>query len=266
MSAMAYLQYRTNHIYIYPSVRDYAWPEYGADNFVANTSYLIISKGKSGSDRPFLEAAAIALAALPPAVKKHAQEKGLISPTVQMLIRRGQTHVKSIDDYLSPKAHPVVFNAEMLNLNKIVDIAQTLTVENIPPRVEFVVLEESAADSANGQGKTDHVFTTPSAVARIITEPGGTKSFTISMASTIIQAGKKPKYHWRVLEGNPDLISIKKRNEIGSVAELVFQWHPRQPSLANPAVQTDRADVGIFVEIDGMISAPAIVSVSFPKK
>lgn len=265
MVALAYLQYRTDHVYVYPSVRDYAWPTYGTDNFVANTPYLIISKGKSGSDRPFLEAAFIALAAMPPAVKNHALENGLISPTVQMLLRKAQKHIKTSDDYLSPAAHPVVFDGENLDLAKIIDIAQTLTVENLPPRTEFTVLEESGAEPEAGHPATDNVFTTPSAVARSVSRKGASKSITISMATTKIQIGKKAIYHWRVLEGNPNLISIKHRNETGSVAEIEFQWHPRQASLSHPEVLTDRADVGIFVEIDGVVSAPAFVSVHFPK-
>lgn len=265
MVALAYLQYRTDHLYVYPSVRDYAWPEYGTDNFVANTPYFIISKGKSGSDRPFIEAAFIALAALPPAVKKHAQEHGLITPTVQMLLRMGQKHIKTVDDYLSPAAHPAVFDGEKLDLERIVDIAQMLTLVNLPPRVEFTVLEESTSMSEAGQTRTDNLFTTPSAAARVVSKHGGRKSMTISLARTKIPVDKKPIYHWRVLEGNPNLISINLRNDSGSVVEIEFQWHPRQASLSNPEVLTDRADVGVFVEIDGVVSAPAFVSIHFPK-
>jgi len=265
MSAIAYLQYRSDHLYIYPSVRDYAWPEYGTDNFAVNTPYLIVSKGKSGSDRPFLEAAFIALAALPPDVKKFARENGLISPTVQMLLRRGQTGIDSKDDYLSPKAHPVVFDGEKLDFGKIVDVAQSLTVENLPPRVEFSVLRESAPQLAEGQGPTDTIFTTPAAAARVVTKVGGSKSITVSMAATEVRDGISPAYHWRILEGDPSLISIEKKNKTGSVAELTFKWHATHASLANPEVQTDRADIGLFVEVDGMISSPAIVSVYFKK-
>ncbi|MEQ9489394.1 MAG: tetratricopeptide repeat protein [Alphaproteobacteria bacterium] len=264
--ALAYLQFRTDHLYVYPCVRDYGWPDTMIDNFMANTPYLIISKGKSGSDRPFIRAGFVALAAMPPDVKALAKESGLIAPTVQMLIRRGQIQVNTIEDYLSPIAHPVVFDGEKLDMQKIIDVAQSLTVENLPPRVEFTILKENSADPSAQQAAADHLFTTPGAAARIVPNQGGSKTMTVSLANTVVPSGKQPTYHWRILEGNPDLISIRPRNETGSVAELEFKWQARQPSLANPEVQTDRADVGMFVEIDGMISAPAIISVYFPKK
>lgn len=264
--ALAYLQFRTDHLYVYPCVRDYGWPDTMIDNFTASTPYFIISKGKSGSDRPFIRAGFVALAAMPPDVKTLAKESGLIAPTVQMLIRRGQIQVETIEDYLSPIAHPVVFDGEKLDLQKIIDVAQSLTVENLPPRVELTILKENSADSTSQQTAADHLFTTPGAAARVMPNPGGSKTMTVSLANTVVPPGKEATYHWRILEGSPDLISIRPRNEKGSVAELEIQWHARQPSLANPEVQTDRADVGMFVEIDGMISAPAIISVYFPKK
>ncbi len=260
--AIAYLQYRNDLLYVYPSVRDYGWQEEGNDNFMANTPYFFISKGKSGSDRPFIRAAFAALAAMPPDVKKLAMESGRISPTVQMLVRRGQHQVTTLADYLGPKAHPVVFDGENLDLQKIIDVAQTLTVENLPPRVEFTILDESKPS----QAASDVLFTTPSAAARVILQAGNGKTMTVSAANTVVPSGSQPTYHWRVLEGNPELIDIQPRNDTGSVAELSFKWHSRGPSLANPAVQTDRADVGIFVQIGDMVSAPAIISVYFQKK
>lgn len=262
--ALAYLQYRTDHLYVYPSVRDYAWPEYKTDNFAANTPFVLISKGKSGSDRPFLEAAFIALAALPPQVKDFAKENGLIAPTVQMLLRRSQSQIVTVEDYLGPKAHPVVFYGEKLDTSRIVDLAQSLTLENLPPRVEFTVVNESAPQTADGS--SDVLFTTPGAVARVVSAEGGRKSMTVSLANTRVRENARIKYHWRVVEGDPSLITITPKNEKNSVAELSFQWHPRKASLSNPEVQTDRADVAMFVEVDGMVSAPAMVSIYFPKQ
>src|SRR5690606_30438754 len=104
-----FLQYVRNHIYVYPAVSDYD-PASG-DVLTANSPYMIISNGRSGSDQPFLHAVASFLAALRPEVKEHLAAHNLIAPTVQMLFRQGQVPVGTAEDYLSYKAHPPVFEA-----------------------------------------------------------------------------------------------------------------------------------------------------------
>ena len=56
-----------NQLFVYPAHRDY--DEERGDLFPANTPYLLVSRGSSGSDKPLLEAVAMILAALRPDTK-----------------------------------------------------------------------------------------------------------------------------------------------------------------------------------------------------
>ena len=61
-----------NALYVHPAHKDYE----DRDLFPANTPYLIVSRGSSGSDRPFLEAVAMILAAFRPDTKAKLAEPG----------------------------------------------------------------------------------------------------------------------------------------------------------------------------------------------
>src|SRR5262245_8484972 len=87
-----YNQYVNNHLYFYPEHRDHDPGHNGqgdghGDVYPANTPYVLISQGSSGSDRPFMDAIACALAALRPEVKRSLVKEGLLMPTVQMIFR-----------------------------------------------------------------------------------------------------------------------------------------------------------------------------------
>ncbi|MFV2093291.1 MAG: hypothetical protein ACC634_09430, partial [Hyphomicrobiales bacterium] len=93
------LQAANNQLYVYPAVMDYG-PRNG-DMMPVNMPYMLISKGKSGSDRPFLQAVSAILAAFRPRVKNALRAARLINPTVQMIFRRGLTGIDTDEDYLS---------------------------------------------------------------------------------------------------------------------------------------------------------------------
>ena len=61
LAARLFQQYVSNHIYVYPE--DRAHDPARGDMYPANTPYLIVSQGSSGSDKPFLKAITAILAA-----------------------------------------------------------------------------------------------------------------------------------------------------------------------------------------------------------
>ena len=96
-----------NQLYVYPAHKDYGAKP--GDLFPANTPYILVSHGSSGSDQPFLDAVAMILAAFRPDTKARLAEENLIVPTVQMVFRRSLQNVRSRDDYFSAAAHPAAF-------------------------------------------------------------------------------------------------------------------------------------------------------------
>lgn len=259
--SVMYLQYRMNHLYVYPSVRDHA--PFGYDAFPANTPYILVSRGKSGSDRPFLHAIANILAAFKPEVKTHLVEQKLLMPTVQMIFRRGQAHILSDEDYLSPVAHPTVFDGEKIDREKMIKLANSLDVDTVPPVVTLSVLSES--DITNPPSKTGPkgvIFTTPSAIARVRNTLGEEKQLTVSAAATPgVQEGTT-QLHWIVLEGDPAKVRIVPRDGEPGVVDISAAWQGRRPSSATPEIETDRIDIGVFAGNGNYYSAPAMISIT----
>ena len=262
-AGILYLQYRTNQLYVYPTVKDYL--DGRTEVFPANNPYVLISRGRSSSDAPFLGAAAVILASFKPDVKTYLIEKKLLMPTLQMVFRYGQATVRSDEDYLRGRTHPVAFSADDINLSRMIEIANGLTVDTIPPLVQLTVLEESknqpVPPSDDSQDLRGVDYTTPSAIARTVGQSDSEKRFVISAASTVAPNGKKPTFHWSVLEGDPNRIVVRPRNAAGSVAEVVVPWHGRRASRAIPGVETDRIDIAVFARADTQYSAPAIISI-----
>src|SRR5262249_38220536 len=145
--AFLYQQYRANNIYIYPEHRDHDPGHNGPDEgfgdlYPTNTPYLIISQGSSGSDQPFMHSLPLALAAFRPEVKKKLAAAGLLMPTLQMLLRSTNRHLKRVDAYTSAAAHPTVFEGTWVNDLGLVQAAHDIRTGDIPPMVQLKVLEE----------------------------------------------------------------------------------------------------------------------------
>lgn len=264
--ARAYLQYAMNHLYVYPEHRDHDAAH--GDLMPANTPYMIISQGSSGSDKPFLDAIAGILAAFRPEVKAFLRANRLVAPTVQMVLRKGQTQVASDSDYLTGKAHPSVFSSKNLDLVKIIRLANSLKADSIPPVVRLSVAEES-----NGERGDDYfappaigekLFDTPGAIARIARSTDYSRRIVVDASGTKDPNGRKLTFHWVVLRGDADRIEIEPTGKGGAKAALVIPWHERRPVPFSPELTTDRVDIGVFAYNGVAYSAPAFVTFVFP--
>ena len=104
---LLYLQYVGNHLYFYPEHRDHdpADDNNGhGDVYPANTPYMIVSQGSSGSDRVFMNAVGATLAALRPEVKQKLAKTGTLMAAVQMIFRSSNKMVTS-PGTISPVRH-----------------------------------------------------------------------------------------------------------------------------------------------------------------
>lgn len=265
-------QYESNHIYFYPEHRDHDAGKNGVggfgDVYPANTPYLVISQGSSGSDRAFMDAFACTLAALRPEVKRLLAERNAIAPTLQMIFRMSNTPIAgSAERYLSGVAHPSVFDAKHLDVHAMVELAHKLTVEDVPPLVRLEVVRED--EPVNGRDffsarPTNKLFDSPSAIARIGRSVEYRRKMTVSAESSI-DVNKRPlKWHWAVLRGDPKLIKITPKNESGSVVELDIAHHSRRPIRDGHDVESPRVDIGCFVHNGAHYASPGFVTFHFP--
>jgi hypothetical protein len=254
--AFLYRQYTHNNLYIYPAHRDNRG---GNDVFPTNSPYLIASKGSSGSDRKYMNAIVQTLAAFRPDVKKRLIETGLLMPTIQMILR--YTAVGNWRDYLTGKAHPSV-GIKLDNL-KMIKMAHKLQVNEIPPVVRLKVVEED--EPLNGEdyfspGKSIKLADTPGVIARIFRGKSYWHRMVVSAEPSFGLNEENLTYHWKVLQGEPQKISIQPLNSIGSVVEIKFFFHERQPIIKGKHFESNRVEIGVFVKTGEYYSAPGFIT------
>ncbi len=253
-----------NALYVYPAHRDYG-PEQG-DLFPANTPYLLVSRGASGSDQPFLEAVAMIYAAYRPETKARLAAEGLIVPTTQMIFRRSLQNVRSRANYFSAAAHPAAYEAYEINAARMVSLAQSIKPDAIPPQVRIRVASEDLGTEGLdffGEGLSEQLFDTPAAVARIWRSRAFTREITLDAGETADPNGRPLSFEWKLLAGDPAKVRITPAPD-GRSARIALDWHePFRISEDNPTL-THRVDIGVFANNGVHDSAPAILSVFFP--
>ncbi len=259
-----FVQYLNNQVYVYPAVRDFA--PFENDNFFANTPYLLNSKGKSGSDKPLLFALANILAALDPALKDELTQQGTIGPVVQSVFRWGQAGIESDTDYLSGRAHPVVFDGAKIDLENMVRRSQALSGKDIVPYVRLKVLMESSggrpltAAQPPGRG---FGFDSPAAISRIEKQEGRDRKMVVSATPMVNGTNEGVVLEWVLLQGDPSRVEINYPASDDRSAELLIKWHNEFPSSADEKITTRRVDIGVFARRGDYISAPSFISVFF---
>ena len=308
--AILYLQYTSNHLFMYPEHRDHdpghngggtdekgeKNPDGFGDVYPTNTPYVITSQGSSGSDRPFMDAIAATLAAFQPETKAVLTKHGLIAPTLQMIFRRGNKNIADDKEYLTGKAHPPVFEGGNVNVLGMVKLAHEIKPTNVPPLVQLVVKEEDRGEpgrdymdvndgayAARGPGTgrrqglpapelsapsadREKLFDTPCAIARVFRTTKYQRRMVVSAEASRDVNGKALSFHWSVLRGKGDQITIKPLNDAKSVVEIVIPYHERFAFEAGPPaanIETNRVDIGCFAHNGDYYSAPAFVTCFF---
>lgn len=256
----AWQTYAANAVYVYPEHRDHD----AADLFPGNWPYMLISQGSSGSDRPFLRAIGLILAALPPATREKAAADGLIAPTVQMVFRRAQTGVRNRAAYLSGSAHPTVFAAEAIDEARMVALAASLAPDELPPMVLLQVLTEDFSASAGLAGQSERLYDTPSAIARVWRSPAWTREMTVTAVRTRDPNGRPLVFTWVLLRGDPDRVRITPYDARGLTARIAIDWQDAGPVSPRDPRLTSRVDIGVFASNGRQDSAPAFLSITFP--
>ncbi|MFG0288208.1 MAG: tetratricopeptide repeat protein [Rhodopirellula sp. JB044] len=271
LATRLYLQYVNNHLYFYPEHRDHdpglngVGGGYG-DLYPANTPYLITSQGSSGSDRPFMHAIALTLAALRPDVKDELTRKHALMPTIQMLFRSCSQRVADENDYLTAKAHPSVFDSKNLNVERMVRRAHALTIETLPPLVRVRVLHEDEPVVGVNQfdSLSEKLFDTPCSIARVARSLEYQRRMILSAEGSEDLNGHELTWHWVVLRGDAEKIQITPLGESGSKVELIVAHHEPFAIPGSPGMVTNRVEIGVFVHNGNHYSAPAFVSTYFP--
>ena len=266
--AFLYEQYRRNNHYVYPEHRDHDVGRNGrggyGDVYMANTPYLIISQGSSGSDKPFLRAIACTLAAFRPDVKARLVEEGLLMPAFQMIFRMCNKGVRDENTYRTGKAHPTAFPGETLDVLGMVKMAHDITLETIPPMVQLTVLEEdeyaAGVDYFEPPGLVEKLADTPAAIARVVRARRYLRKMVVSARDSFDVNDRDLTCRWAVLRGDRSRIKIVPRDKRGFVVELHVPFHERRPIYEGAELESSRVDIGVFVHNGVHFSAPGFVT------
>lgn len=260
----AWQLYDNNHIYVFPEHRDHDPLAEGGvgDAFPANTPWMLISKGSSGSDRRFLHATQVILAGFKPDVKALLKKKRLIAPTVQQIIRRGMAGIETEEDYLSAAAHPTVFDPKKVNLERMLDLANGLDVSAVPPRAQIAVLKEGRAKGPFSTPVPEELFTTPDAIARMWRGGERVRRYSLGAAGSWDANDRPLTYFWRVLRGDPGKVRIERTAPDASEVDVTIEW---QEGMRSPeGLKSSRVDIALFAYNGVEYSAPAIFSLNLP--
>lgn len=263
--------YLNNHLYVYPEHVDHD-PGHGPDGgwgdvFFANTPYYVISQGSSGTDQPFLQALAATLAAFRKDTKDHLRNAGLIAPTLQMILRRSNRQVKSDEDYLSGVAHPTVFEGSQLDPVRMVRMAHSLRIDEVPPLAVLKVDSEQTGDPRKDyfdSAPSEEVLASPFAIARACYSTQYWREMQVTAAAYGQAKGSKTKFRWVVLRGDPELIEIKPVEGQPDSRTIRVGYHTRRPVQPGSAIESNRVDIGVFAYNGDSYSAPSFLSFYFP--
>lgn len=258
-------QYVGNQLYVYPQHMDYRESNYG-DVFPARTPYAVIAPGSSFSDLPILKAMAVALASLRPEVKQGLLNARAMAPTLQYLLRVAQTNVADKADYLTPSAHPVVFDGGAISLNKIADAAHSMKLDALPPLAAFQVVDESPKpipdrdffDNVAGE----HLIDTPFAVARVFRGMQRTRHIELDAGISKDLNGRKLLFHWFICQGDRDKIRIQPTSVDGRTVKIDIDYH--EPGFLTPyGIHSSRVDIALVASNGEHYSAPAFLTYFF---
>ncbi|MGV3659543.1 MAG: hypothetical protein ACO1TE_05145 [Prosthecobacter sp.] len=258
-------QYLSNNLFIYPEHEDYDIGANGVggygDLLPLNTPALLISKGSSYLDQPFVQALLSATAAFPPATQKLLIEKRLLMPTLQSIFRRSNKMVVTPEDYFAGKAHPPVFDGAQIDEEKMVRIAHEMTPEKLPPVVVMEILDETKIEAGKNYFELPGAYPwqladTPVSIGRVFRGNESVHGLLISLEKTL-NPGKAPVQMRAVLlQGDPRFVRIE--TGLKGALRLSVRWQP--PTTAFTGIRSHRMDIGIFADNGVSISAPAIIS------
>ena len=265
-------QYFRNHLYVYPEHKDYDPGRNGnggfGDVYPVNTPFLVVSQGSSYSDKPFLNAIAATLAAFQPDVMSKLEASGMVSPCMQMILRRCMNNVKTDADYLSGGAHPVVFDGQQLNVKRMIEMAHNISRSNIPPLAIMQVNNESESTVGKDYFEVsprEILFTSAVAIARVFRSTAMTKTITVDAGKSIDINNHKLTWHWAVLQGDPQKIQIQNLNKRRSKATITIEHHQRRPVQPGSKTESGRVDIAVFVNNGTYFSPPSIISFYCPE-
>lgn len=259
-------EYLGNQMYVYPQHHDYL-PAIAEDVFPARTPYMYISPGSSWTDKPVLTELAVAMAALRPETKRFLVSGRLLAPTMMYLMRASQKRIEKREDYLEPASHPLITDGMAVDTRRLVELAHSMETNSLPPFVAMRIIAEEGTEGHPGVDFFDNVsserlFDSPFAIARVFRNMNYTRKYTLNAMPVNPTPGTKYKFHWIVVQGDPEHVRIKKSGDNGHTAEVEIDY--QGPLFDTPfGVRSSRVDIALVSDDGTHYSPPAFFTCFF---
>ena len=218
--------YLSNQTWVFPANADYPPVGTNGDVFASITPYWMTTAGRSWSDLPYLRLALEVSRSLKPDVKKEIVRRGLLAPTIQVLIRKSFHSVTNEADYLGARAHPTAFPSGGVNKSRLVAAAKALTADAIPP---LAVVSVSADQPAEPAKFPELTYATGFAWAYVLRSDAWTRTFVISA---------KGASEFAFVQTHGSGVDVKVEKEAPDRAKVTIDRHGMLP--------TNRVDIAVF--------------------
>lgn len=143
-------------------------------------------------------------------------------------------------------------------------MAAAMQPGTIPPMVRLGVEREDFSTVAGLDGRSEHLFDTPSAIARVWRGPEYTHELVVSAKATTDPNGRALTFFWVLLRGDPNKVRITPLDPSGLSASIAVDWHSAFDVGTNEKRLTNRVDIGVIASNGVNDSAPGFISISFP--
>lgn len=249
-----------NQLYIYDVTIDYS-AQLKGDLLTAAMPQVLMTYGTStqpaevkAAPEQLAELIFAGLAAMHPETKGEMLRRGLLVPTMQMLLRQS---VKGAPAYCSAAAHPVAFNPNQIDGEAFVTAAHALKTEDLPALFQLVVRRETMPRQYIDyfdQPASERISDTPWSIKRVIRGLEKTRKLTVGVAS--MESGLT--YQWFVSNGDPQKVRIRPLTKDASLVTVEVDYHGVFEQDGRPSRHVDIACVAM--RKGKPASAPAFVS------
>jgi hypothetical protein len=232
----------------FPEYRDYD----DVDWFKVNQPYVFTTQGSSGSELNEVERCRRILLALRPEVRQWLIDNKRVGDVVSYLMRSNQ-----YSGYLDPLCHRVVIDGRN-EMPSDIDLAESITLETIPPLLKIKVISDSLEGETPSQKFGACPLRTDEAVGLIRTTSAQVRTIVIEL-----ETDRPCAFHWVKCQGECSVV-YNNPDKTRATITIPIQGNFEVFKPDGTAVLSNRVEV-IAVAFDGThYSCPVFVTEYFP--
>ena len=232
----------------FPEYRDYD----DVDWFKVNQPYVFTTQGSSGSELNEVERCRRILLALRPEVRQWLIDNKRVGDVVSYLMRSNQ-----YSGYLDPLCHRVVIDGRN-EMPSDIDLAESITLETIPPLLKIKVISDSLEGETPSQKFGACPLRTDEAVGLIRTTSAQVRTIVVEL-----EADRPCQFHWVKCQGESSIV-YNNPDKTRATITIPIQGNFDVLKPDSSVIVSNRVEV-IAVAHDGThYSSPVFVTEYFP--